>query len=88
MGWKEGKRAERKTYGVGRVGHGVERSNGEGELVEDKVVGLVLLPHERTEELLVLGAVITESKVSRSVLLQAEGRLDSQLFQQTHERSS
>jgi hypothetical protein len=41
---------------VDRVGHGVERSDGERELVEDEVVGVVFFPYQSAEELLVLGA--------------------------------
>ena len=38
-----------RHYGVLRVGHRVEGTNGERELVEDVEVGVVLLLHETTE---------------------------------------
>jgi hypothetical protein len=41
---------------VGSVGHGVERPDGERELVEDVVVGAVLFLDESTEPSFVLGA--------------------------------
>jgi hypothetical protein len=44
------------TYGVLGVGHGVKGSDSERELVEDEVVGLVLLPNERSKHLLVSSA--------------------------------
>ena len=39
------------THRVGSVGHGVERSKGEGELVDDVVVGVELGLDEFTEDL-------------------------------------
>jgi len=41
------------THRVDRVGHRVERPDGERELVEDEVVGVVLLPDEPAQPLLV-----------------------------------
>ena len=40
-----------RTNGLGRVGHGVERTEREGELVDDVVVGAVLLLDEHAERL-------------------------------------
>lgn len=48
---------------VGSVGHGVERSDGERELVEDVVVGAVLFLDESTEPSFVFGAVRRVSRV-------------------------
>lgn len=50
--------------GVGRVGHGVEGTEGEGELVDDVVVGVVLLLDDDSEGLLGGGAVESREAVS------------------------
>lgn len=52
--------------GVLGVGHGVERSDGEGELVEDVVVGPILFLDESTEPFLVFGAVSWVDVVNQS----------------------
>lgn len=45
-----------ETYRVDRVRHRVERPDGERELVEDEVVGVVLLPNQPAKPLLVDGS--------------------------------
>lgn len=57
------------TNGVGGIGHGVEGAEGEGELVDDVVVGVVLLLDEAAEGLLSRGAAGRET----SAELHSEG---------------
>lgn len=44
-----------ETYGVLRVRHGIEWSQSHGELVDNEVVGIILLLNQSTEPLFVLG---------------------------------
>ena len=45
------------AYRIFRVGHGVERTETHGELIDDEVVGVILSLHDTSKTLLIFGAI-------------------------------